>query len=241
MIRGFYSAKTGLVAHQESLNTIASNISNVNTAGFKPMRTAFKDLVYQNLNREEVENEVLVGHGVKINKNDIQFAQAAPTQTDYPLDFCLTEANSFFAVNGTDGQTYYTRAGNFQLSNSDDTYYLVTGSGDRVLDADGEEIEVEFDENQNPIIDASMIGVYSFPNYYALEMAGDNRLRANEFSGEAEAIENPEILEGYLEGSGTELAREMANMIVSQRAFQLSARVVTTADEIAQEINSLRQ
>lgn len=240
MIRGFFTARTALSAHQEHMNTIANNLANVNTVGFKPMRTAFTDLIYQNLNRREVENEVLVGHGVKINKNDVQMAGAAFQSTDFALDFAIMEENGFYAVQDGWGDIYYTRAGDFRLSNDDDTYYLVTGNGERVLDADGEAIEVEFDEGNNLIFDPAVIGVYSFPNPYGLSLSGDNRFVETDVSGPPEALEAPQLKQGYIEASGVEMANEMSDVIRASKAFSFSSRMVMVADEVEQTVNSLR-
>lgn len=240
MIRGFYTARSGLKAHQEHLNTIGNNIANVNTVGFKPMRTSFTDLMYQNLNRVDVENEILVGHGVKINKNDPMMAAAGFEATDYPLDYAIVEENGFFAVENQQGQIYYTRAGDFRLSNEDDTYYLVTGNGDKVLDADGTTIEVEFDDANNMIFDPSVIGVYSFPNPYGLSLIGNSLFAETPESGAAEALEEPTLKSGYVERSGVEISNEMVNMIEASKAFSFSSRMLQVTDEVEQTVNSLR-
>lgn len=242
MIRGFYTARTGLKAHQEHMNTIANNMANVNTHGFKPMRTAFKDLIYDNLNRPDVENEVMIGHGVKINKNDIMMGQGPLQPTNYALDYAILQENGYFAVtDAEETEVFYTRAGDFRLSEEDDNYYLVTGDGHYVLDEDESTIEVLFDEENKPILDVN-IGVFSFPNHYGLSMVGNNRFAANEISGEAEALEDPNLLvkNGYLEGSGVEIAKEMADVIEASKAFSFSSRMVQVADEVEQTVNALR-
>jgi flagellar basal-body rod protein FlgG len=240
MIRGFYSARTGLVAHQERMNTIANNMANVSTTGFKPMRTAFKDLIYQNINRPEAESPANVGHGVKMNKNDILIQVGAPTPTGRELDFCIIEENAFFAVETPTGEIRYTRNGNFSLANVDDTYYLVGANGDRVLNADEEAFEVEMDENGQYTINAEDLAVYSFPNPLGLWSLEGTTFSPTPESGDGELIENPQIMSGYLENSAVEIAYELTNMIEANRAFSFNARMVQTADEVEQVINSLR-
>lgn len=240
MIRGFYTARSGLLAHQEHMNTLANNLANVNTVSFKPMRTAFSDLIYQNINRDEVENEAMVGHGVKVNKNDVMMAQGALQPTDRILDVALLEENMFFAVQDARGDVFYTRAGNFALSNEDDTYYLVSGTGERVLDQDGEEIEIEFDDEDNMIWDPAVLGVFRFPNPYGLTLTGGNKFQVSDTSGEAEEVENPRYRTSYLEGSAVQIADDMSNVIIAQKAFNFSSRMVMVADEVEQTINGLR-
>ncbi len=291
MIRGFYTARAGLMAHQEHMSILSNNLANTNTVGFKPMRPAFRDLLYQNLNREVVENVAQTGHGVKINKTDINMNMGTPEATNRELDFLITDESGFFRTETAEGQIQYTKAGNFSMSLVDDTYYLVNGNGDYVLDVDGERIEIEFneyvevvDENGTPrldengdivrdengniiydpvtrqelanpnygeiMLDSGRIAIYRFPNKWGLEAIDGNAFVQTEFSGEPALIEPVDLengtsvqqalRQGYLEGSATEVANEMANVIISQRAFSFSSKMVQVADEIEQVVNSLR-
>jgi flagellar basal body rod protein FlgG len=289
MIRGFFTARSGLIAHQEHMSILSNNLANTNTVGFKPMRAAFRDLLYQNLNRAEVENVAQTGHGTKINKTDIMMNMGNPEATYRELDFLITDDSGFFQTETAEGQIQYTKAGNFALSLVDDTYYLINGNGDYVLDIDGERIEIEFneyvdvtdtrpqvdengdivrDENgeivyeeftrqelANPnygdiMLDSGRIAIYRFPNKWGLEAIDGNAFLQTEFSGEPALIEPVDLedgtsvqqalRQGYLEGSATEIANEMVNVIQAQRAFSFSSKMVQVADEIEQVVNSLR-
>ncbi len=240
MIRGFYTARSGLLAHQEHMSVIANNLANTNTVGFKPMRTAFSDLMYQNLNRVRDENVAMTGHGTKINKNDLLMNPGNFEATQRNLDFAITDEDGFFATETPEGNIQYSKAGNFGLSKVDDTYYLVNGSNARVLDADGQQIEVTFDEEENMQFNPTQIGVYRFPNKLGLNAVDGNSFLQTGMSGEPEAIENPKLKQGFLEGSATEVANEMANVIEASKAFSFSSRMVQVADEIEQTINQLR-
>lgn len=240
MIRGFYSARSGLIYHQEHMNTVSNNIANISTYGFKPMRTSFKDLMYQNINRPEAEGPANVGHGVKINKNDILMGQGALVATGRELDFMIEEPNGFFAAETASGDIVYSRAGNFYLSNDDDTWYLIDGNGNRILNRDGEAIEIEFDDDGNYEFDMEELGIFRFPNPYGLWSLGGNNLGETAESGAAELIENPAIKANYLEGSGVELANEMVKVIEASKAFSLNSRMIQVSDEIEQTVNSLR-
>lgn len=240
MIRGFYTARSGLLAHQEHMSVMANNLANVNTVGFKPMRSAFSDLMYQNLNRPLNENTAMTGHGVKINKNDLMMNQGSLETTQRMLDFAIIDEGGFFAVETATGDIKYSRAGNFALSNDEDTFYLVNGNGERVLDAEGEHIEVAFDDQNNMIFDSAVIGVFRFPNPHGLDAMDANAFVVTDISGEPEAIEFPTLKQGYIEASAVDVAQEMANVIEASKAFSFSSRMVTVADEIEQTINSLR-
>jgi flagellar basal-body rod protein FlgG len=234
------------VAHQERLNVIGNNLANVNTFGFKPMRTAFKDLIYQNINRPDAVSPADVGHGVKINKNDLIMTEGMLNPTQRDLDFALVEENAFFASVTPAGDIRYTRNGAFALSNEDDVYYLVTGNGDRVLDADGEEIEIEFDENGMYNLDPNTLGVFRFPNPYGLwAMSGTTFVETPESGAPTLVDEEGDLLgpimrRNYLENSAVEIAVEMTGMIEASKAFSFSAKMAMTADEIEQTVNSLR-
>jgi len=145
MIRGFWTARSGLMAHQEHMNVISNNMANVNTIGFKSQRVSFTDLIYQNINRPTADETAMIGHGVRINKTDLVMAQGALTPTNRPLDFALTNTGQFFAVQNQIGEVEFTRAGNFILSlDEGGGWYLSTGNGDRVLNSEFEPIEVTF-------------------------------------------------------------------------------------------------
>ena len=270
MIRGFYSARLGINAQQEHLNVIANNMANLNTVGFKGSRVSFADLMYQNLNRNTAENAVMVGHGVKINKTDLSMEQGALEPTGYHLDYAITQEGQFFAVRDAAGDISYTRAGNFILSADDSgNYYLADSRGNRILDPDGEDIEVEFEEIENkvpvkdsdgnivkdadgnivyntfygegaPIVTKDMVGVFSFRNSYGLNQVGANMFVATDVSGEATVVEQPNIMAGFLEGSAVEVSNEMVKMIEASRAFSFNSRMVQVADEVEQTINNLR-
>ncbi|WRS26675.1 flagellar hook-basal body protein [Oscillospiraceae bacterium MB08-C2-2] len=241
MIRGFHTAATGLSTHQNHLNIVANNISNANTVGFKAMNASFQDLVYQSLERVEGLPEAQVGHGVKIAKSDVVMEQGPLQPTERKLDFALTNSGQFFAVrNPESDEIRYTHAGNFIISNDSDTLYLATASGDRVLDEDGSDIELQYNEEGQLDFSEFNLGVFHFANPYALELAGSNSFRAPELAGEAVAVEDPEYKQGYLEGSSVAVSDEMVKMIEASKAFSFNSRMVQVADEVEQVVNSLR-
>lgn len=241
MIRGFYTAKSGLAAHQEHMNTISNNIANVNTNGFKSMRTAFKDLVYRNTNRPDAPDSAMTGHGVRINKNDVLMHSGSLEATGRALDVAITDENGFFAVEDVfTGEIKYTRAGNFYLSNQgDDTFHLVNSNGDRVLDMDMEYIEFA-DDDEDFVFDAEIVGVFRFGNPYALLNTESTCFLETVESGGPEPIEYPNIKAAYLEGSNVDIAEQMTHVIESSKAFSFSAKMIQTADEIEQTVNNLR-
>lgn len=244
----FYTGASGLRAHQYEIDIVANNVANVNTYGYKAEKAEFSDLVYTkmdiNSNRGLDEgDQVLSGHGVKLSSSDLLFNQGNLYNSGEALDFALV-GDALFAVE-RDGEIEYTRNGAFEISVEDDGNYLVTSDGAYVLDSAMQRMTVSYDDEQNQIDSeeiARNIGVFEFDNPYGLMKVDMTSFVPTEISGEAAAA--PEgsykIYTNSLERSNTSIAEEMSNLILSQKAYQFSARVVTAADEVEQIVNNLR-
>lgn len=236
----FYTATTGMMAHQEGLNIYSNNIANVNTVGYKALRPSFADCIYTV--QRATEEDWQTGHGVYAQKTDLQYTISSLKLTEQELDFALPN-DGFFAVVDGQNNISYTRAGDFKISNVGDHWELVTGNGDFVLDYEGNHITVPFEENSTKILYeelADNIGVFTFENIWGLEADGNNKYITTERSGEAVADRTLDKLRQALENSNTDLVSDMVHIIESQRAYQLSARMVQTADELARIANNLR-
>lgn len=242
----FYTGTSGMRAYQSALDVTAHNIANVNTSGFKARRAAFDDLLRSRI-ATNVEGNHLVGHGVKQENIDQIMGQSGFQQTGFALDFAIA-GDGFFAVENN-GQREYTRSGAFDVSVEGGTSYLVTNDGAYVLDSAGARITIPRTADGGVMTDGltEKLGVFRFPNQYGLTPQNNARFTANEISGAAILVpqggttENPlKLVQGALEFSGVELGNEMVNMIMQQRAFQMNARVVQTADQLADLINHLR-
>ena len=141
------------------------------------------------------------------------------------------------------GDVNYTRAGDFQMSQIGDHWELVSANGEFVLDYEGNHITVPFIEGTSkPDYEAltKMIGVYTFDNNFGLELLGSNKMTATERSGEAVADRSIDKIRMALERSNTDIAGDMVRIIETQRSYQMSARVVQTADELERITNNLR-
>lgn len=122
MMRALYTAATGMIAEQTNVDTISHNLANVNTNGYKAERTEFKSLLYQTLqtkttsaNGDQKPVGAQVGLGTRVAATTSIYKQGALLESDNDTDFAI-EGDGFFAVRGEDGQTYYTRNGNFTWS-----------------------------------------------------------------------------------------------------------------------------
>ncbi|MBN2308322.1 MAG: flagellar hook-basal body complex protein, partial [Candidatus Hydrogenedentes bacterium] len=133
MIRALFTAATGMIGQQLNVDTIANNLANVNTTGFKKSRVNFQDLLYETLKPAGTETAagntipegIQVGHGVRPASIAKIFTQGNFIQTGNPLDLVI-EGDGFFQVDLPDGTTAYTRDGSFRI---DQNGTLVTVDG----------------------------------------------------------------------------------------------------------------
>lgn len=271
MVRSLWTAATGMIAQQTNIDTIANNLSNVNTTGYKTQVNEFKNLLYQNLqtrttsaNGENKPSGAQVGLGVRNASITSIFKEGNLTPTESETAFAI-DGKGFFAVRGEDGSTYYTRNGNFKFSLATSGNMLATSEGLPVLDSAGRPIVLNENyvvsrvvaskdgslwypdaaENLQPI--GITIGVFQFNNPNGLEKLDDSLYQQSAASGQPineatnNAVEKSDIIQGYLEGSNVQVVDEMVNMIVSQRAYELNSKAITTSDEMLQQANNLRR
>ena len=245
----FYNGVSGMMAYQEGMDQISHNIANTNTAGYKPSRTAFDDLLYTRM-AVNGEEDRLTGHGVRAAGSELIFRQGPVLQTGNALD-CAILGEGFFSVERPDGSVEYTRSGAFDISVEGKKGYLVTSDGSYVLDGKGKRIDLERDGDSG-LFDleglSDRLGVYTFPNPYGLAPSSGSCFQETEASGEADdgrgrrrTEEKPyQLVSGALEQSGVDLADEMVNVMITQKAFQFNAKMVQTADQVEEIVNNLR-
>ena len=272
MMRSLWTGATGMIAQETSVDTIANNLANVNTTGYKSEETEFKSLLYQTLqtkttsaNGEEKPISAQVGLGTRVASNTSVFTQGALTETENDSAFAI-EGNGLFAVRGADGETYYTRNGNFQWSTEGTNVVLCTQEGYKVLDSNGNAItlpatvsseSVTFDSNSGDFgyTDAAgtyhalnqKIGVYQFRNPAGLEKMSNSLLATTDASGAAMSeytnnnLTKSKVMKNYLESSNVQLAQEMVDLIVAQRAYEMNSKVITTSDDMLSQANQLKR
>ena len=271
MVRSLWTAATGMIAQQNNVDTIAHNLSNVNTTAYKTQVVEFKSLLYQNLqtkttsaNGESKPGSAQVGLGVRNASISSVFKTGPMLASDKSTAFAL-DGDGFFAVRGIDGNTYYTRNGNFEFVLGTNGNMLANTEGCPVLDSTGEPIilDEEYilsqvtvtsdgricypDENNNPQPIGIQLGVFQFNNPNGLDKLAESLYGVTAASGQAiNEATNPNvrrstIRQGYLEGSGVQVVDEMVNMIVAQRAYELNSKAITASDEMLQQANNLRR
>ncbi|MDE6731934.1 MAG: flagellar hook-basal body complex protein [Oscillospiraceae bacterium] len=163
---------------------------------------------------------------------------------DAPGGITLGDKDGFYALQGANGEIRYARNAKLDIMQGEDgAWYLSTVQGEYVLDGANNRIVVAQPTDTHNVDWAGVrdaVGVFVFPNPYGLEAMGSNRYRETARSGEAEADRNMEKLQNALVTSNVELSDMMVKLIETQRSYQLSSRVVTTSDELAQISNNLR-
>mgnify|MGYP004497166853 CR=1 FL=1 len=237
----FHTGKSAMIAQAQALNVYGNNIANINTYGYQTVRPSFSDCLYSV--QRSTEPEWQTGHGTYIQHTGVMYDESQFYFTEQPLDYALPN-EGFFAVEDRYGDINYTRDGAFSMTQADTgEWYLVTGSGEYVLDYDRNRIVVPFNDDGTAADYSAlsdMIGVFRFENVYGIDSAADNRYSATARSGEPVAERDFQKLQGALVTSNVNLADQMVKLIETQRAYQISSRVVTTSDEFTRIANNLR-
>lgn len=271
MVRSLWTAATGMIAQQTNIDTIANNLANVNTHGYKTQVNEFKTLLYQTLqtktttaNGARKPTSAQVGLGTRNSAISSIFREgnliASESETSFAID-----GKGFFAVRGDDGNTYYTRNGNLKFTLAANGNMLATSDGLPVMDTNGQPIILNDtyilsritvtkdgelcypDAERNPQPIGRKIGLFQFNNPNGLDKLADSLYRQTAASGQAinEAtnanVEKSDVIQFYLEGSNVQVVDEMVNMIVAQRAYELNSKAITASDEMLQQANNLRR
>ncbi len=258
MIRALFSGRTGMTGQQLQLDTIANNLANVNTAGFKKSRTQFEDLYYQEIRAMGTETAdggrvpggIQVGLGVRPTSVQKIFTQGSLTETGNDLDFAIEGAGFFKVVrNGLD---YFTRAGSFSL---DADGNVVTQNGDRLqpeFTVPQGTTSISINNNglltakdaQQQVLATVQVTLHSFINPGGLRSNGANLFQETLASGTPTEA-NPgvdgmgTIQQRFIEVSNVDVTEELVNMIITQRAYEVNSKSVTTADKLLEVANTL--
>ena len=299
MMRGMYSAISGLKTHQIALDVTANDLSNVNTVGYKSARTTFKDSLTQ-IQRSGTASNPGVGGGntaqvglcTQLGSIDNVLVNGAFQATGNPLDIAVsgegwlrvgkgspTAGNPTAGVPAPPNNVEYTRAGNFTRN---DGGYLITQDGSYVLGssrpsgvpggqpcyinvpAGATDVAIAPDGAVSfvppagytqpaalpPVANGRAVVGYmtlaKFSNEGGLERVNSNRWRSTGASG-PETMGTPaangygQTIGGTLEMSNVDLATEFTDMISAQRGFQANSRVISTADEMLNDLVNIKR
>jgi flagellar basal-body rod protein FlgG len=250
---------TGMQAQQAHVDAIASNLANVNTAGFKKNRASFSELVVAAAQpgRDPAGGGVFatsaVGAGVQLASGKV-FDAGELKRTDAPLDIAI-QGDGFLEVLMPDGSRAFARGGSLKV---DADGQLATQAGlplkpgvsipdnaqGVTISASGR-VQVRVPGQAAPV-DVGQLELARFANPQSLLAQGANLYRATEASGEPIGGRPGEdglgtLVQGALEASNVKLVEEMVNLMVAQRAYEASVKVVQASDEMLGMINGLRR
>jgi len=262
MVRSLYSAATGMEAQKLNIDVIANNLANVNTVGFKKSRADFQDLLYQAISAPGaasadgvvIPSGIQVGLGVKPVAVQKIFQQGDFMTTGNNLDLVI-EGDGFFQIRMPDDTTSYTRSGALKMDNEG-----------RVVNSDGYPLEPAITIPENTLnitvgsdgrvtvlqagnttpTEIGQIELARFINPGGLKAIGKNLFQETGSSGEA-TTGNPSteglgtLAQGFLEMSNVNVVEEMVNMIVSQRAYEVTSKAVQASDEMLQTANNMKR
>ena len=246
-------SKTGLSAQDTALRAISNNLANVGTVGFKKDRAVFEDLVYQ-INQQPgaqssqdstLPTGVQLGTGVRVAATQKQFSIGSLQTTERSLDMAI-EGRGFFQISMPDGSIAYTRTGSFSVNQDGDivtsqgytlepAVNIPQGSSSLTIGRDGTVSTV----TNGTLTQVGNLQVVDFVNPTGLEAVGGNLYKETVASG-APLQTTPglngtgEVVQGVLESSNVSVVEEMVNMVATQWAYEMNARVVSTADQMLQ-------
>ena len=260
MMRSLWTAASGMTSQQLNVDTISNNIANVNTTGYKKERLEFQSLLYQTMSRATLdENDT----GRPVVSSRI-FTNGSVERTDNPLDFYL-QGDGFFVVERGEDDIVYTKDGSFKLSLNGDELSLVTSEGYAILDTDGEPITLPENVSMADVTVDSLgnityidedgesqdlgvrFNIVQFPNVQGLEAIGNNFYTVTAASGEAvqesegETTTVSSIIQNCLEMSNVNVANEMVDLIIAQRAYELNSKAIQTSDDMLQQASNLKR
>jgi flagellar basal-body rod protein FlgG len=228
MYKGAYIALTGATPKQTQMDLISHNIANVNTAGYKKDRIAFKEYLTTAVDASVPQEPMALGENYYVATD---FSSGPIVKTGNPLDIAI-DGEGFFALEGNK----YTRGGNFRISADG---FLVTQNNTKVLtdggpiSIEGEHIEILstgeiFVNNES----AGILKVVNFKDQSVLK-----RFEGSIFiSDKAGEESTSHVMQGYIESSNVDAIREMVNMMTALREFESFQKIIRTFDEASSKV-----
>ena len=255
MVKGLYTAWTGMINEQNRMDTMTNNLANASTVGFKKEGTTSQTfdsvlavkLKDASVGIENVQQLGIHNPGVKIGENYVDYTQGSFRITGNDLDLALS-GDGFFAIEYTnkadETSTMYTRAGKFTLNAEG---YLVNSDGDYVLDSSNKRIKldplkgVEIQADGTIYQDGNKVAelqVIDFEDYNYLERYGETYFRPIE--GARTITASAEVNSGCLEMANVQVVSEMVNMISITRQYESNQKILQTYDRsLEKAVNEL--
>jgi len=239
MSGGMYLAAAGAVVQQMRLNTLANNVANIDTIGFKGERTVFQVAGEAADPQAETEPDGIqpISPYAPPFHTLVDFSQGAVKPTGNPLDVAIN-GDGFFTIQTPSGREY-TRQGSFRIGEegtlmTPDGYPVLGEGGEITLEAG----TVEIDSQGTVYVNGDEIDqlqIVDFENRYDLQKVGNGRFAAPEGAQTTQRPEITSLNQGYLEQANVNAVRAMTEMIETSRAFTAYQKVIQTADDATQK------
>lgn len=255
MFNIFATGKSGMTAYQEKLDYLSNDLVNSATTGYKSTDVGFKDLLTESLDRKGtplVDKTSISGTGVKLGINYATNEQGNLLTTGGKTDLAI-DGKGYFALMQANGNIVYTRDGNFKVD-----------SNGALVDSNGTKVYIEYENGAsegNPALESDNISIDqdggismkvgeettkigNIPIFTAIGDKGFIPLGNSYFTPNEDAqvtLSNDyNVIQGALEGSNVDASEVFSDIILTQRAFQLSSKAITTADDLWSMINQMR-
>ena len=261
MLRSLYTASCGMYAQQLNIDTLAHNMSNVNTTAYKKERVEFQDLLYQTIKRPTATDDRIepvgmqVGLGVKPVAISTHYGQGNFLATENPLDIAIS-GNGFLQVQvpGHD-DPLYSRSGALKIDAegnlvTSDGYYLI---GTEVIEQGAYDFNIDKTglvtyrlPGETEPLEAGQLTLSKFINPDGLTKLGSSLYQPSINSGEPidwdpEEDSSIEIVNSYLEASNVQVVEEMVGLITAQRAYEFNSKLIQASDEMLQTAAGLKR
>ena len=257
MHAALFASKTGLTAQDKQLTTISNNLANASTAGYKRDRVIFEDLLYQiqrqpgaqSSQNNQLPSGLQLGTGVRVVGTQKQFTTGTLQVTDQPLDMAI-DGRGFFEILQPNGNTAYTRNGEFQLSADGE---IVTAGGlvlepSITIPEGAQTVTIGQDGTVSVLLagesaptQVGNVQLADFINPAGLQAMGSNLFLETASSGAAQQGTPGlngfgSLRQGSIENSNVNIVEELVNMITTQRTYEVNSKVLQTTDQMLQFI-----
>jgi len=258
MFDALYIGATGMQAQQTQVDAIANNLTNANTPAYKKTRVSFTDLVVRATQPVGAGAPLAAlpgtGAGVALASTVKLFEPGELKKTESAMDVAI-QGEGFLELAMADGTRAYTRGGSLKV-NADGQLATLAGvplkpgitipeGASTVVIAPTGRVQVQIKGQATPV-EAGQLEMVRFTNAQGLLAQGGNVYRATEASGEPIGGKPGEdgmgtVAQGFLEGSNVKMVEEMVNLMVAQRAYEASVKVVQASDDMLGMVNGLRR
>ncbi|MDD3613457.1 MAG: flagellar basal-body rod protein FlgF [Eubacteriales bacterium] len=239
MIRGLYTAATGMIVQERKMENVSQNLANVDTVSFKKQEVlarAYNNVTISNRASSPNNQRAPIGQmqlGVIVDDIHTDFEQGVLDKTGKALDLAI-DGQGFFTILLPNGQEAYSRDGSFAVSRDG---LLTTKNGYPVLDRQLQPIyvgreDVAIDERGRiRLMDGTSVqlNIVDFPDLQTLNKLGENMYRVE--AGQPIEAEDFVLRQGFLEQSNINPLDELVKMIEISRSFESNQRVIQSLDD----------